>query len=155
LLNAGMTRALAVDASPAYLAAAREEAGRRGLTQIIQFVRDDFVAASPTIPGGDVVTLDRVICCYPAYEPLLESALAHAGRCIAISYPKDRWYVRIVTALENGRRWLASNSFRTFVHPAEALERMIRQEGFELASRKRTWIWCVDVYVRRPGQARP
>jgi 2-polyprenyl-3-methyl-5-hydroxy-6-metoxy-1,4-benzoquinol methylase len=47
LLDAGMTRAVVVDASSAYLAAAPEEAARRGWSASIEFVHSDFLASAP------------------------------------------------------------------------------------------------------------
>jgi magnesium-protoporphyrin O-methyltransferase len=149
LLERGMTGAVVVDASSAFIGAARQEAERRGRSDAIQFVHADFVAAASGLPGASVVTLDRVVCCYPACEPLLDAALGHAERSIALSYPRDRWYVRAFTLLENGLRWLGRNPFRTFVHPFSTMERMIRGAGFDLSSRRETWIWSADVYTRQ------
>jgi len=51
--------------------------------------------------------------------------------------------------LENGQRHLGKNFFRTFVHPVEKMGQLIRQAGFELSSRRETWMWSVDVFTRR------
>ncbi len=149
LLEQGAASAIAVDASTAYVGAARDEAVRRGRTDAIQFVHADFVETASQLPSASVVTLDRVVCCYPSWERLLDAALEHAERCIALSYPRDAWYVRLGMTFENGQRWLARNSFRTFVHPVQKIEEIIRVAGFELSSRRETWIWSVDVYLRR------
>jgi ubiquinone/menaquinone biosynthesis C-methylase UbiE len=77
LLPAGVSHALDVDASTAYLAAAREEAERRGLAEPMRFVHGNFVELAPTIPAADLVTLDRVICCFddmPAQVELIGGA---------------------------------------------------------------------------------
>ena len=150
LLKRGLARATGVDASSAYVAAAREEAGRLGFLEVTQFVHGDFLSVANELPAAPVVTLDRVICCYPLYEPLLVEALRHAQRCVALSYPRGRWYVRLALAAENGVRRLAGNPFRTFVHSPAAMERLIRQAGFELFSRRQTLVWSVDVFLRRP-----
>ena len=149
LLERGAANAIAVDASTAYVDVAREEAGRRGQTDAIQFVHADFVERASQLPSANVVALDRVVCCYPSWEPLLDAALGHAERCLALSYPRDAWYVRLGMRLENGQRWLARNSFRTFVHPIPKIEQTIRRAGFGLSSRRETWMWSVDVYLRR------
>ena len=151
LLDRGLTHAVAVDASSAYTDAAREEAERLGRADAIQFVHADFVAIASDLPHATYVTLDRVVCCYPSYEPLLDSAVRHADLCLGVSYPRDVWYVRLGVTLENGQRRLAGNPFRTFVHPPARMERIIRQHGFELFSRRETWMWSVDVYTRREG----
>src|SRR5262245_11536577 len=148
LLERGATSAIAIDASTAYVDAAREEAIRCGREQVIQFVHADFVEAAAQLPSAAVVALDRVVCCYPSYERLLGAALEHAERCLALSYPRDVWYVRLGMALENGLRWLTRHAFRTFLHPAAAIEDTIRRAGFKLVSRRETWVWSANVYVR-------
>lgn len=149
LLDRGVARAVVVDASSAYLAVASEEAVRRGHATTTEFVHDDFVAVSEQLTTADVVTLDRVVCCYPFYEPLLEQALRHATRWFAVSYPRDRWHVRIGVWFENAVRKWRSNPFRTFVHSPPAMERIIEGAGFELASRRCTLTWSADVFVKR------
>ena len=149
-LDRGCRRAIIVDASSAYLAAAADEAGRRGRTGDIHFTRGDFVAVSGTVPAATVVALDRVVCCYPSYQDLLGEALRHAEKAIALSYPRDRWYVRLFQRLENGARRLRKNHFTTFVHPEADLRAMIEGAGFRLVSRRGTFVWFADVY-RRTG----
>ena len=75
LLDAGFSRAVVVDASSAYLAAASEEATRRGRSASAEFVHGDFLAVASKLAPSTVVTLDRVVCCYPLYKQLLEQAL--------------------------------------------------------------------------------
>jgi Methyltransferase domain len=149
LLDRGMSRAVMVEASSAYLAAAADEAARRGRAAAIQFVHDDFLAVANQLPRSDVVTLDRVVCCYPLYEPLLKEALRHAQRGFAFSYPRDRWYVRIGVWFENTMRSRRGNPFRTFVHPVKSMQRAITHAGFTLESRRTTLAWCADVFVKR------
>lgn len=152
LLERGIARAVVVDASAAYIAVASEEAARRGCSTA-DFVHGDFITLADQLPLADVVTLDRVVCCYPFYEPLLEEALGHAQRVLAFSYPRDRWYVRIGVWFENAVRKQQGNPFRTFVHPPSRMLRRAEQAGFELASRRRTLMWSVDVFLRRGGTA--
>lgn len=149
LLDGGATSAVAVDASTAYVGAARDEAVRRGQANAIRVVHADFVDMAPQLPSASIVTLDRVVCCYPSCEPLLEAALGHAERCLALSYPRDVWYMRLGMTLENGQRWLARNNFRTFVHPIAKIEATIRRAGFRLSRRRRTWTWSADIYLRQ------
>ena len=150
LLERGITHAIAVDASSAYTGVARQEAQRLGRTDGVQFIHGDFVSVASELPRARLVTLDRVVCCYPSYEPLLDAALGHADEYLALSYPRDVWFVRLGVMLENSQRRLTKNSFRTFVHPAARMEQMIGAAGFELVSRRETWMWSVDVYTRVP-----
>jgi SAM-dependent methyltransferase len=148
LVERGASSAVAVDASAAYINAARDEATRRGHSDAIRFLHADFVVAASELPSASVVTLDRVVCCYPSCTHLLDAAVARAERCLAISYPRDVWYVRAAMAVENGQRRLTRNGFRTFVHPVAEIQETIRRAGLTLSSRQESWIWSADVYVR-------
>jgi SAM-dependent methyltransferase len=151
LLERGIARAVAVDASSAYMEAARQEAKRIGRDNAVEFVHADFLSVASNLPVVTIVALDRVVCCYPSATSLLDAALPHAERCLALSYPRDVWYVSLGVMVENGQRRLRKNSFRTFVHPVAKMEEMIRGAGFDLSSRRETWMWSVDVYTRRDG----
>ena len=148
LLESGATHAVAVDASSAYNVVARQEAERLGRADAVRFLHADFVIVAPDLPAAALVTLDRVVCCYPSYEALLNPALRHAEKCFALSYPRDLWYVRLGVLLENAQRRLTKNPSRTYVHPAVRMEAVIRAAGFKLSTRRETWMWSIDVYTR-------
>ena len=148
LLERGASSAIAVDASAAYVRAASDEAHRQGRSAAIRFVHADFVMAASKLPPASIVTLDRVVCCYPSCQQLLDAAVARTERCLALSYPRDVWYVRAGMALENGQRRMARNPFRTFVHPVDLIEDIMTRARFRLSSRRETWMWSADVYVR-------
>jgi SAM-dependent methyltransferase len=148
LLARGISQAIAVDASSAYIATASQEADKRGIAQAIRFVRGDFLDVARELQPATIVTLDRVICCYPSYQRLLAEVLRHAKRLVALSYPRDVWYVHAGNALENAGRRVRRRPFRTFVHPVPQLERIIAEAGFTRAVRKQTATWCADIYAR-------
>ena len=148
LLDAGFRRAVIVDASSAYLAAASQEAARRGRSAFTEFTHGDFLIVAGKLPPSTVVTLDRVVCCYPSYEPLLDQALQLAKTGFAMSYPRDRWFVRAGIWLENAMRRRSRHPFRTFVHSPSEMMRIIEGAGFELASRQLTMAWSSDVFVK-------
>jgi magnesium-protoporphyrin O-methyltransferase len=148
LLASGFETSLAVDASPAYLAAAREEAASRCLGQRFRTLDGDFTQTALRTEPADVVVMDRVVCCYPEYRPLLEAAAQKAGRLFAYSYPRDRWYVKVVMWLDNRIRALRRRPFRTAVHPAGAMDACLVNAGFRRVSRSGTIAWLVDTYQR-------
>jgi len=148
LLARGFERSTIVDASPAYQSVARRATAERGLEPRVEFHEGDFVDHAPALPAADAVVLDRVVCCYPAYRPLLEAAAAHGRRLVAFAFPHDRWYVRIVTAGENLFQAVMRRTFRAFVHPEHAMSAVLVAQGFRRVSRRRTFVWCVDVYAR-------
>jgi len=148
LLAAGAERVTAVEAAPAYVAAAREEAARRNVSDRLDLVHGDFVSVVEDVMPADVVTMDRVVCCYPAYQPLLEAALRRSRRLLAFSYPHDRWFVRAAVRMQNLGRALWRNPFRGFVHSARGMEALLGQHGFVRRQRRETLKWSADLYVR-------
>lgn len=148
LLQAGVAHVMAVDASSAFLDSAQREAARRHLEHRIEWRHADFVAEAEELPVVDIVALDRVVCCYPAVDKLLTESALRARKCLAFSYPLERWYVRGPVAVTNGARRLAGNAFEVFVHPVGHMEELVRRQGFRLASRRGSFVWRADVYVR-------
>jgi Methyltransferase domain len=149
LLDQGVTRAWQVEPSAAYLRASKEEAGRRGHADRIEFVHGELSMASNQVPSTDLVTLDRVVCCDPDYERLLGLALEKARRLFGFSFPRDRWGVRGVLALVNCYRRSRGVAFRGFVHPPERMEALILARGFGRVFSDRSTAWQVGVYARQ------
>jgi predicted TPR repeat methyltransferase len=148
LLRAGAAQASGVEAAPAYLAAAREEAARQGHAERLSLHRGDFVALAPELPPADIVTLDRVICCYPDLPALVGLSAAHARRVYGLVYPRDTWWVKVGLALENLTLRLRRNPFRVYAHPAPAVDALVRRAGLAPLFVRRTLVWQVVVYGR-------
>jgi magnesium-protoporphyrin O-methyltransferase len=148
LLDHGVAEATVVDASSAYTAAAQREARAVARARAMHIVHADFLSATDSLPTVDIVALDRVVCCYPSYAPLLGEAMRHSTRYVALSYPRDLWHVRSVVAAENLARRLSGNPFRSFVHPASAMAELAARQGFTLRCRKHTIAWQVDLLER-------
>jgi 2-polyprenyl-3-methyl-5-hydroxy-6-metoxy-1,4-benzoquinol methylase len=148
LAAAGLASVTLADASPAYLEAARHHLASRDSSRPAQFFLGDFAATAASLPDSDIVTLDRVVCCYPDVEALLRGAAARARRVIAFTYPRDRWYVRAAVALENSWYRLNKNPFRAFVHSLERMASVLESAGFVRAARHATLQWALDLYHR-------
>jgi len=148
LLRAGVREALDVDASVPYLEVARDEAARLGVGERLGFQGADFVEIAPQLPAADIVTLDRVVCCYADMEPLVRLSAERCRRLYGLVYPRDQWIERTVVQIQNFFRALWRNPFRSFVHPIAAMDALIRSLGFTLRSKVRTFAWEVVVYER-------
>ncbi len=148
LLAAGAAAATLVEAASAYIAQAEAESERRAQGDRMRFVHGDFVELARSLPDADVVALDRVVCCYPDYERLLKASAARCRRWFALSVPRARWYIKAVMALENALRRLRGSSFRTFVHPTEALHGLLGAAGMERSFHRETFVWQVSLYSR-------
>ena len=148
LLRAGAGHATLVDASTAYLAVARDEASRAGLLDRIDFVEGDFVRRAPSIDRADVVTLDRVICCYPDMEALVAESAGRAKTAYGIVLPRDRRGARWAIALNNAWYRIRRKAYRGFIHPTARVDEIAAANGLRLRAERHTWIWRVAVYDR-------
>lgn len=148
LLDAGMTSATQADASAPYLRSAREEAEQRGHLDRVRFVHGDFVALAPSIEAADVVTLDRVICCYADMETLVATSAAKTRRLYGAVFPRDRWFMKAMAVALNLVWTVIRYRFRTYIHPVDAIDAALRRAGLEPKSWNRTFVWNVVVYSR-------
>ena len=148
LLNAGASAATSVEASQPYLNAARVESTRRGHAGRARFRHGDFVELAATIEAADVVTLDRVVCCYPDAERLIRTSAARARILYGLVYPRDTRLVRIGFAVANLVLRLLRKQMRAFVHRAADLERSVEDCGLAPRYAARAGAWQVAVYRR-------
>lgn len=148
LLADGVRAAVHVEAARAYVQAAQDEAARRGHAGRVQFHHGDFLALAPAIAPAELVTLDRVLCCYPDLDPLLLASAARTQRYWAASFPRDRWYVRLHTSWQNRLRARAGNAFRTFVHPVAHIYDLLGRAGLRPLRVCRRPVWEVVLCMR-------
>lgn len=148
LLRAGFSSAVQVEASAAYLAASQQEAERRGSRGAMTYHRGDFVELAPGLDAADVVTLDRVICCYPDVERLVSASAAKALHLYGVVYPRPGFVTRTGVALANAWFRVRGSAFRTYVHPTEQVEGILRRNGFRRTSLAHSFVWQVATYER-------
>src|SRR5918999_5048770 len=148
LLDAGAERATSVEASGAYLRAAGDEAERRGHADRISYQAGDFVELADRVEPADVVTLDRVICCYPDMEALVGLSADRARRLYGVVYPQDRWWVALGIRVANLIMRLTRRAFRAHLHRTSAVDAVAREHGLTpKLSRRVGPIWQVALYA--------
>ena len=145
---AGVVETTDVDASRAYLAIARREADRRGYGSDAHYIHGDFVALADRIEAADIVTLDRVLCCYPDMEALMHGAAARARRLLGLVYPRDGWWTKVGVTLLNLYPRLRGDAFRSFAHPTAAVEAVAASNGLRRITHHEGLIWQVVVFAR-------
>ena len=148
LLKGGAAAATSVEISHAYLEAARQEAARQGLSERIVWLHGDFVALADDVPTADIVTLDRVVCCYPDYKELIGKSVVKAGKVYALVFPKDLWVIRQGLKLMNWIFKAQKSLYVAYIHPVAEIDRIIRASGFTPAYQRSTLGWHVWVYRR-------
>jgi hypothetical protein len=148
LLGAGAARAEAVDASKAYIETAIAEAERRGYGDRTTGRIGNFVELATSIEPADVVTLDRVVCCYPDVDALLGAAADKATRLVGLVYPRDIWWNRVVGRVMNAMGWLTRDPTRWYLYRSAQVDGIMRRAGFTGREITRDWIWQVVLYRR-------
>ena len=152
LLRRGLAEsAVAVEASSAYINAARTISERLGQDSQVQYLHGDFTAAADGIDSADAVVLDRVICCYPHLNQLLGASASKAERYLALSYPREKWWVRIAFGLFNVYLKLKRKDFRTFVHPHAEVHAIAVRDGLEQVHADTEGFWQITVFERVPS----
>ena len=148
LLDAGVQSVVDVDASQAYLRAAQQEARRRGFSERIRFLHGNFVDLAGQIDSADIVTLDRVICCFPDMENMVRLSAARARKFYGLVYPRDTWWAKIGVTVLNVFFRLRKSPFRTFVHPTQGVEALVNRQGLRRRFTRQTLFWQVVLYAR-------
>jgi magnesium-protoporphyrin O-methyltransferase len=148
LLKAGVSDCINVEASQAYIEAAKEEAERQGHAERIEHLYGDFVELAEDIPQCDIVTLDGVICCYHDAQGLVEKSIALAKRVYGVIYPHNKWWAKVMGTLDNVKHRLKRSPFRFFVHPTEVVEEIVHNNGFERVFYQEKSMWQIVVYRR-------
>jgi SAM-dependent methyltransferase len=142
-------KATHVDASSAYLKEAKEETARRGYSERVNFIHADFTDVASELPKADIVTLDRVVCCYPNFRGLLKAAAEHSRIAVALTYPRETWYMRVASRVINFFQGLRKDPFRVFLHPVAEMDSLLKGEGFERVSLRRLFVWEMSFYRKK------
>jgi hypothetical protein len=148
LLKAGAREATVVELSEEY-----DEEAARLLTEgqlegRVARRHGDFVEVGDAIEPADVVVMHRVVCCYPDPEALVGAAALHAGRLLALSFPRETWWIRI--------GWYAVDAwfrlvyrFESYVHAHSRILGAATRAGFTPVHEQTGWLWHVAVLERR------
>ena len=148
LMAHGASGVTNVDASTAYLKVVQEEAERRGYEDRAKYLHGDFVDLAAELEDADIVTLDRVLCCYPDMKRLVELSSARARNLYCLVYPRPTWYMKFFPPIVNAYFRLRKNPFRVFLHRTEDVNAVVEQSGLNHRSTERSGVWQIVLYSR-------
>ena len=140
---------IAVDASTGYLEMAEKHANERGWEDCTRFIFGDFAEIHPQLEKADFVTLDKVVCCYPDYEHILEASCNKASTYLSLSYPMDGLLAKLVASIGALKARLKTRTFRPYIHPVSNIREIISQYGFERIAYDMVFPWHVETYRRK------
>lgn len=148
MLDAGASHVTSVDASEAYSATTRSVATERGYERRWTSTNGDFVECSADVTPADIVTLDKVICCYPDMPALVSASAGKTKKLYGIVVPKDDWWIRVVARLVNLAYKILRLEFQSFVHPHADIDALVEDTGLRISATASYWIWSVRLYTR-------
>jgi hypothetical protein len=149
LLKLGAERATVVELSHGYDAPAAELAREAGAEERIDRLHGDFVEQASLVGRADVVVMHRVVCCYPNAERLVGAASQRTQRLLALSFPRDTWWLRLAARVANVFFRLIGG-IETYIHQPEVVERSAERAGLTTVLHERAGrIWRVAVFERR------
>ena len=148
LLKAGLARAINVELTPTYEAAADELLVEAGLTDQVERMVMDFAQAGPEVETADVVVMNRVICCYPDMPKLASAAAERTGEVLVMSFPNRRWWTRLGLTVANLGFRVVRMQFRVFLHSPELIQGAVQQQGFSTRFNEQGLIWQVNAFER-------
>jgi magnesium-protoporphyrin O-methyltransferase len=155
LLRAGADRAVNAELSAGYEDVARELLEEAGLAGRVERRLLDFAREAHALEPADVVVMHRVVCCYPDMDALVAAAAQRARRSLAMSFPRDAWYLRLGIRAENLWQRLRRRSFRAYLHPPRAILAAAEAHGLQPAFGYRDWVWQSVVLERVATESAP
>jgi hypothetical protein len=148
LLKAGLARAVSVELTPTYEESAAELLREAGFDDRVERRVMDFVNAGADIGAADIVVMNRVICCYPDLPRLAGAAADHARGLLVMSFPKERWWTRVIVRMANLGMGLTRREFRIFLHPPAQILATGRQHGLKLSLNRPGVFWQIAAMQR-------
>jgi magnesium-protoporphyrin O-methyltransferase len=108
----------------------------------------DFVNAGADIEAADIVVMNRVICCYPDLPRLAGAAADHARGLLVMSFPKERWWTRVMVWMANVGMGLTRREFRIFLHPMAQILATGEKHGLKLSVDRPGVFWQIAAMER-------
>jgi hypothetical protein len=141
LLEAGASHATNVEIIDSYEATARSLIAQHGLEARVERHVADYAQHPEHIPAADIVIMHRVICCYPDPDALTAAACSRARDRIAITLPREAWWVRLAFWGMNAWLRLRRIAFRGYVHRHAQILEVATTHGFHASHHASGPVW--------------
>ena len=148
LIKAGASNGTSIEASSAYIDLVKEETLQNGLDERLDFKHGDFTKTASDVDTADIVTLDKVICCYDNMSELVMLSSKLARKIYAVIYPRDVWWTKLALLFMNFYSIIKSSSFRVFIHPTKKVEEIIFGNGLKRNYYATTIFWQVATFTK-------
>lgn len=147
LLKAGASSTFDVDGSSAYIAVAKREAARQGYANRSGFLHGDFTQVADQVEAADIVTLDRVICCYPDMRSLVDVAARKTQRVLGLVWPREAWWMHAGVAVFNLFERFSKYPLYQTLHAQSDVDAVAGAHGLAMKHAQNVGLWQVRVYA--------
>ena len=149
LLKQGAGNAVGFDVSPKMISVATELAHWSGFQSRAKFQLGN--GATIELPRSDIVVMDKVLCCYSEWRPLLKNAIDASRAMLGFTVPRDdgitKLPFRLALKIANyfQRR---SGGVLFYLHPLGTIDKTLRESGFNRRRKQGSRFWLVFLYSR-------
>lgn len=147
-LKAGGAKTTSVDASSAYIRKAKEHAAGNNWADQVHFVMGDVADVKDQIEPADLITLDKVVCCYPDYKTIINVCCDKSKSLASLSYPMDGIISNLIANIGALFTRFKTKTFRPYVHPVRDIRKEFERLGFERVSHSLSFPWHIETYKR-------
>lgn len=148
LLKSGAARTVNVELSSEYEGEATDLSEAEEVSDRIDRRVGDFVEQQDMVEPADLVVLNRVICCYPWMERIMDASVAKTGWLLVVSVPRDRIISRLMVRVGNWMIALGGCGFRSYVHPVAEIEAIAAGAGLTPVFSEQGLVWRGLVFER-------
>jgi len=148
LLAKGAGTGEIVELVSAYEPYAQELAAAKGFQGRSRFRVADVLDAPGAVAPAGIVILNRVVCCSPEGVRLAGVAARLADRMLILSFPRNRWLIRLGAKTLNGMMQILGRSFRVYLHPRSALLAAAEGAGLAFAQTGTSFAWEFAAFQR-------
>lgn len=149
LIKRGAQSAVGLDLSPNMIDSATKLATANGFREKAKFQVGN--AATAKLPTSDIVIMDKVLCCYSDWKPLLTNAIDASRTMVGFIVPRDegiakipfRLGVRIINYFSRRR-----GNILFYLHPLELVDKTLRDLGLTHRRKQASRLWLVYLYSR-------
>ena len=149
LLKEGAANAVGFDLSPKMIGAATELAQADGFESRAKFQLGN--GATSELPESDIVVMDKVLCCYSEWKPLLKNAIEASRVMIGFTVPRDEGITKLpfriaLSIVDYFQRRRGGVLF--YFHPLGSVDTTLRDSGFNRLRKQTSRFWLVFLYSR-------
>lgn len=150
LVKEGASIAAGFDLSQNMIDTANELAKAEGFETKTKFQIGN--AATAKLPTSDIVIMDKVLCCYSDWRPLLKNAINASQEMIGFIVPRDVGIAKL--CFSPGVKivnYFAKRKGNTlfYLHPLSQVDSTLQDSGFMLHKKQTRRFWLAFLYNRK------